>query len=134
MSTSPQIPQPIRDVVESARKVVKTHVELRQAIVDEASPRVLKTKGEARNRALDDLATKVKAFETALAAAREKYAVAKAEAKAKKPPFDWAGLFRTAGAFAGVVHSAMNGDPETAKKATEFIDVEFSEVKDSKRR
>ena len=131
--SAPSIPGPIRAVVESARKVVKLHVEFKRAVTDEASDRVKRSRAEARNKALDELVEKVSAFEKALAEAHERGIRVKAEAKAKKPPPDWAALFKAAGSFAGVVSGAMRGDPTTPKKAVDFIDAEFHEVRDSRR-
>lgn len=113
-----KLPSEIRNVIESARKVARAHVELKRAAADEASKRVLEQKARARNAALEELTKHAIAFEKMLE--RAKAAPAKGGSG-----FDWNGLFRAAGAAIELVASAKRGDPATVQKAKDFIDAEI---------
>lgn len=114
----PQLPLQLRELVDAARKVARLHVELRQAVRDEASERILAMKGKARNAALDAMVDKVLAFEQLLGEQ-------KLIAQKNKPTFDWHGFFRTTQGLVDVIRSARDGNPATPKKAKDWIEGEI---------
>lgn len=111
----------IKNLVEAVRKVVKAHLELKKAHELEAADRIKKVKSRILREALDKLTDAMVALEQSAIALKQ---------RGSRPPFNWDGLFRTGAGFLNMVMAAKRGSPDAPKKAQEFIDATWSDVKD----
>lgn len=117
------VPPPVRDLVEQARKVAQVYLEFRKSKDDEASERVRKRKLDALIAELERLTKRVASFEKMLAA-RPKGPAPGA------PATDWNGFFRASAKLIDLLGTAARGTtPETVRKAKDFIEGEFQDLR-----
>lgn len=118
----------LRDALESGRKVIAAHLDLKRAHADEASPRVIAAKEKTLIASLETMTKRFYTFEKTLETSK-----ARVELQSADPGVDWAGFFRSTVAFMDLFRASVKGDPSAVRKARDIIDAEY-EYEDVPRR